>query len=113
MPRKLAPKPRSTSTDANARASTDANARASTHAEAEADPAATRRSDAQIAADATHRLAWDAAVPEHAVTVKVSAGRITLHGELQYDRQRAAALEDVTRLFGVTGVSDHTVVKAK
>jgi osmotically-inducible protein OsmY len=105
MPRKLAPKPRSTSTDANARAST--------HAEAEADPAATRRSDAQIAADATHRLAWDAAVPEHAVTVKVSAGRITLHGELQYDRQRAAALEDVTRLFGVTGVSDHTVVKAK
>jgi osmotically-inducible protein OsmY len=111
MPRKLAPKPRSTSTDAGTDGSTHANAHASTHAEA--DPAATRRSDAQIAADATHRLAWDAAVPEHAVRVKVSAGRITLHGELKYDRQRAAALEDVTRLFGVTGVSDHTVVKAK
>ena len=93
MPRKLAPRQKSTN--------------------AEPDPATARRSDAQIAADAAHRLAWDAAVPEHAVTVKVSAGRITLHGELQYDRQRAAALEDVTRLFGVTGVSDHTVVKAK
>jgi osmotically-inducible protein OsmY len=72
-----------------------------------------RLSDAQIAAEATQRLAWDAAVPEHAVKVHVSRGRITLRGELQRDQQRAAALEDVTRLFGVTGVSDRTVVKAK
>ncbi|MFM0222632.1 BON domain-containing protein [Paraburkholderia dipogonis] len=72
-----------------------------------------RLSDAQIAAEATRRLAWDAAVPEHAVQVHVSRGRITLRGELQRDQQRAAALEDVTRLFGVTGVSDYTVVKAK
>ncbi|MFM0237707.1 BON domain-containing protein [Paraburkholderia phytofirmans] len=70
-----------------------------------------RLSDAQIAAEATRRLAWDAAVPEHAVEVHVSHGRITLRGELQRDQQRSAALEDVTRLFGVTGVSDHTVVK--
>jgi osmotically-inducible protein OsmY len=77
-----------------------------------ADPTAARLSDAQIAADATRRLAWDAAVPEHSVEVKVSHGRITLTGELQRDQQRAAALEDVTRLFGVTGVSDRTVVKA-
>lgn len=72
----------------------------------------TRLSDAQIAADATRRLAWDSAVPEHSVKVKVSHGRITLTGELQRDQQRTAALEDVTRLFGVTGVSDRTVVKA-
>lgn len=73
---------------------------------------ATRLSDAQIAADATRRLAWDAAVPEHRVKVTVSHGRITLTGELQRDQQRTAVLEDVTRLFGVTGVSDRTVVKA-
>jgi osmotically-inducible protein OsmY len=75
-------------------------------------PTTARRSDAQIASDAARRLAWDAAVPEHTVTVNVAAGRITLLGELQNDRQRAAALEDVTRLFGVSGVSDHIVVKA-
>jgi osmotically-inducible protein OsmY len=74
--------------------------------------AATRLSDAQIAAEAIRRLAWDAAVPEHMVQVKVSRGRITLHGELQHEQQKAAALEDVTRLFGVTGVSDRTVVKS-
>jgi osmotically-inducible protein OsmY len=76
------------------------------------DLTSTRLSDAQIAADATRRLAWDAAVPEHSVKVKVSHGRITLTGELQRDQQRTAVLEDVTRLFGVTGVSDRTVVKA-
>jgi osmotically-inducible protein OsmY len=76
------------------------------------DPGAARLSDAQIAADATRRLAWDAAVPEHSVKVKVLHGRITLTGEVQREQQRIAALEDVTRLFGVTGVSDHTVVKA-
>lgn len=77
------------------------------------DPNATRLSDAQIAADATRRLAWDAAVPEHSVKVKVLHGRITLTGEVQREQQRIAALDDVTRLFGVTGVSDRTVVRAE
>jgi osmotically-inducible protein OsmY len=76
------------------------------------DPTTVRLSDAQIAAEATRRLAWDAAIPEHSVTVKVSRGRIALLGELQRDQQRTAALEDVTRLFGVTGVTDRTVIKA-
>ena len=75
------------------------------------DIGSTRLNDAQIAAEATRRLAWDAAVPSHAVKVNVAEGRITLRGELQHDRQRTAALEDVTRLFGVTGVSDRTTVK--
>ena len=39
--------------------------------------------DTRIAAEAQTRLAWDAAVPEHCVKVRVSRGRITLHGELQ------------------------------
>lgn len=71
-----------------------------------------RLSDVQIATEATRRLAWDAAVPDHSVKVTVTAGRITLRGELRRDQQRIAALEDITRLFGVTGVTDHTVVKA-
>ncbi|CAB3695660.1 BON domain-containing protein [Paraburkholderia rhynchosiae] len=76
------------------------------------DADSTRLSDAQIADEATRRLAWDAAVPEHTLTVEVHDGRITLHGELQCDAQRIATLEDVTRLFGVAGVSDQLVVKA-
>lgn len=85
--------------------------RVAKHRPAHSDEAA-RLSDAQIAAEAIRRLAWDAAVPEHTVKVKVSRGRITLHGELQREQQKAAVLEDVSRLFGVTGISDRTVVKS-
>ncbi|CAE6728134.1 BON domain-containing protein [Paraburkholderia nemoris] len=70
-----------------------------------------RLSDGQVAAEARTRLAWDAAVPKNAIKVKVSHGRITLLGELHREQQRTAALEDVTRLFGVTGVSDRTTIK--
>ena len=72
-----------------------------------------RLSDGQVAAEAITRLAWDAAVPKNAIKVKVSHGRITLLGELHREQQRTAALEDVTRLFGVTGVSDLTTIKTK
>lgn len=75
--------------------------------------ASTHLTDEQIAAEATKRLAWDAAVPRNAVQVKVSRGRITLLGIFPYDQQRIAALEDVARLFGVAGVSDRTRIKAK
>ncbi|KPD18770.1 transporter [Burkholderia sp. ST111] len=72
-----------------------------------------RLSDGQVAAEARTRLAWDATVPKNAIKVKVSHGRITLLGELHREQQRTAALEDVTRLFGVTGVSDLTTIKTK
>ncbi|CAH2794487.1 MAG: transport-associated [uncultured Paraburkholderia sp.] len=70
-----------------------------------------RLTDKQLAEEAARRLAWDVAVPESTVKVSVYDGRITLQGELERAQQRDAALEDVTRLFGVTGVSDETVVK--
>ncbi|NIF76261.1 BON domain-containing protein [Paraburkholderia sp. Cy-641] len=72
-----------------------------------------RLSDAQIAAEAARRLAWDAAVPPHAVRVKVRRGHVTLSGELRDARQRRAMLEDVARLFGVTGVTDRTVAATR
>ncbi|MFM0045354.1 BON domain-containing protein [Paraburkholderia sediminicola] len=74
--------------------------------------AGTRLSDKQIAVEAARRLAWDAAVPPNTLQVKVSHGRITLLGILPHEQQRIAALEDVSRLFGVTGVSDHSTIKA-
>lgn len=69
--------------------------------------------DTRIAAEAQTRLAWDAAVPKDTVKIRVSHGHITVQGELHHDQQRSAVLEDVARLFGVTGVSDHTTIKRK
>ncbi|MGF6722342.1 osmotically-inducible protein OsmY [Paraburkholderia sp. GAS41] len=67
--------------------------------------------DDQIAAQALARLAWDAWVPQGAVKVKVERGWVTLSGQVDRNEQKAAALEDVSRLFGVAGVSDLMTVK--
>lgn len=72
-----------------------------------------RFSDDRIAAEAVRRLSWDAAVPKDTVKVKVERGRITLRGVLQDAHQKTAALEDVSRLFGVAGVTDRTRIKPK
>ncbi|MFL9910267.1 BON domain-containing protein [Paraburkholderia sp. RL17-337-BIB-A] len=82
-----------------------------THHSRAHNPATARRTDSQIAAEAKTRLTWDAAIPKNAIKVKVSHGRIKLLGELNHEQQRTAALEDVTRLFGVTAVLDHTTIK--
>ncbi|WP_025597624.1 BON domain-containing protein [Burkholderia sp. WSM2230] len=70
-----------------------------------------RLSDDAIAAEAMRRLAWDAAVPRRTIDVEVHDGCVTLHGELEQPAQKLAALQDVTRLFGVSGVCDRLVVK--
>lgn len=68
--------------------------------------------DDEIAVEAANCLAWDSAVPPGVVTLSVERGRLTLFGEFRRDSQRAAALEDVSRLFGVAAVQDRTTVKA-
>jgi osmotically-inducible protein OsmY len=68
--------------------------------------------DDQLAVEVLRRLAWDVWVPKDVLKVKIEHGHVTLLGQLDRDEQRSAALEDVTRLFGVTGVSDQTTVKS-
>ncbi|MGF6770878.1 osmotically-inducible protein OsmY [Paraburkholderia sp. GAS199] len=70
-------------------------------------------SDTRIATEAARRLAWDAAIPRDTITLHVAHGNLTLSGELARDAQHTAMLEDVTRLFGVTRVTDRTTIKAK
>jgi osmotically-inducible protein OsmY len=66
--------------------------------------------DDQLAAEVLRRLAWDAWLPKDMFKVKIERGHVTLLGQVDRDEQRSAALEDVTRLFGVTGVSDQITV---
>jgi osmotically-inducible protein OsmY len=67
--------------------------------------------DDQIATEALTRLAWDTWVPQDTIKVKVERGWVTLIGHVDRNDQKAAALEDVSRLFGVAGVSDHMTVR--
>ena len=65
-----------------------------------------QRGDAEIAAAALERFAWDVAIPRDAIGVKVEKGRVSLTGEMEFYYQRDAAEQGVRRLHGVTGVSN-------
>jgi osmotically-inducible protein OsmY len=69
------------------------------------------RGDDDIAAAAIERLSWDTSVPPAAVMVKVEQGWVTLTGQVPWHFQRQAAGQDVARLHGVVGLSNHVIVK--
>jgi osmotically-inducible protein OsmY len=73
----------------------------------------TQRTDDEIAAAAVERLAWDVTVPPEAVKVSVENGWITLSGEVDWHYQKAAAEQDVHRLFGVVGVTNLIAIKSR
>ena len=59
-----------------------------------------------------NRLAWDVSVPRDTVGVKVEDGWITLSGKVDWHFQREAAVQDVRRLLGVTGVTNQITLRA-
>ncbi len=63
-----------------------------------------RRTDEQIAAAIVERLAWNVAVPQGAIQVKVEKGLVTLSGEVEWHYQKEAAELDVQHLHGVMGL---------
>ena len=74
-------------------------------------PFETERSDEAIAAAAIERLSWDVSVPKDRVLVRVEKGWVTLSGEVNWFYEKSAPEQDVMRLFGVRGVSNHITVK--
>ncbi|MET8351807.1 MULTISPECIES: BON domain-containing protein [unclassified Micromonospora] len=74
-------------------------------------PGEAERADPDLAAAASHALEWDAFVPVEKLQVTVSAGWVTLHGEVEWEYQRRAAERAVTRLTGVRGVSNGITVR--
>ncbi|WFF00811.1 BON domain-containing protein [Micromonospora sp. WMMD964] len=69
------------------------------------------RTDPDLAAAASHALEWDAFVPIEKLQVTVSAGWVTLHGDVEWEYQRRAAERAVSRLTGVRGVSNGIAVR--
>ena len=70
-----------------------------------------KRSDDDIAAAIVNRLEWDVSVARGALEVKVENGWVTLSGKVDWNFQRAAAVQDVQRLLGVTGVTNQITLK--
>lgn len=70
-----------------------------------------KRSDSDMAAAATHALAWNALVPGDRVTVEVEHGWVTLRGEVDWKFQRDHAERAARSLVGVRGLTNSIRVK--
>ncbi len=73
-------------------------------------PASVKLTDQEIAARANQSLAWDVSIPEH-VKATVRGGIVTLTGEAPFQFQRTAAERNISRLYGVTGVTNNIAIK--
>jgi osmotically-inducible protein OsmY len=69
-----------------------------------------RREDDEIRGAALQHLIWDAEVPSDSIDVKVQDGWVTLTGDVGFPFQSDAAYEDVSRLYGVAGVTNEIKV---
>ena len=69
-----------------------------------------RREDAEIRGAALQRLSWDSEIPADYLDVHVEDGWITLKGDVDYQFQSDLAFDDVTALYGVTGVTNEIKV---
>jgi osmotically-inducible protein OsmY len=71
------------------------------------------RTDPEIARDVQHVLKSHAMVPESTVTASVHDGFVTLEGTVEWNFQKASALDAVEAVRGVRGVMNLIVVKPR
>lgn len=71
------------------------------------------RSDADIAHSVDNVLAWNSAVPQEGITVKVENGIVSLEGHVDWEFQRNAAARSITSLTGVRNVNNLIKVTPK
>ena len=57
-------------------------------------------------------LAWTSAVPKGALQASVADGWVTLHGTVDWQYQRAAAVHGIRNLRGVTGVTNSVEIRS-
>ena len=72
-------------------------------------PGVDSREDDELRGIALQSLSWDVEVP-NSVDVKVKDGWVTLEGHVSYQYQSDAAYDDVSRLYGVYGITNQVVV---
>ena len=72
-----------------------------------------KRTDMDIAHAVANALRWDIEVPEDKIKARVDDGWVTLHGEVEWEFQRLAALRDVRTLTGVRGVTNSITLRPR
>ena len=73
----------------------------------------TKKDDNDIASEILNAYTWNWQVPNDQVKVKVEKGWVTLEGELNWNYQKTAAKDAVSKLMGVTGVFNNITIKSE
>jgi osmotically-inducible protein OsmY len=68
------------------------------------------REDAEIRGAALQMLMWDSELPVGAIDVKVKDGWVTLEGYVDHQHQSDAAFDEVSKLFGIYGITNKITV---
>lgn len=89
---------------------TDAQLKNDVEAELEWDPSINA---AEVGAAVKSVLQWNSSVPFDQIHVKVEKGWVTLSGEVDWEYQRAAAVNLVRPLIGVVGVNNSIVIRPR
>jgi osmotically-inducible protein OsmY len=71
------------------------------------------RSDTELADAVVHALKWNIAVPDEKIMIKVENGIVCLEGEVEWEYQRAAAINTVEHLAGIKLVNNFITIKPK
>jgi osmotically-inducible protein OsmY len=71
------------------------------------------REDAEIRGAALQTLMWDAELPVGAIDVKVMDGWVTLEGDVNHQYQSDAAFDDVSKLYGIYGITNKITVSER
>ncbi|WP_047462167.1 BON domain-containing protein [Rhizobium rhizogenes] len=74
-------------------------------------PERKKHADDEIASRALDIIAWDTALPDGAIDVKVQRGWVTLSGQVRWHFQRMAAENAVKKLGGVLGVTNYLTIR--
>lgn len=72
-----------------------------------------KTADHEIARRILDIFAYDALIPEQAITVAVERGWVSLTGEVEWKYQSEAASQAAGRISGVTGVSNNIAISTK
>ena len=72
-----------------------------------------KKDDNDVANEILNAYKWNMEVPNDKIKVKVENGFVTLDGEVSWNFQKNAAKNAVSKLAGVTGVSNNITIKSE
>jgi osmotically-inducible protein OsmY len=69
--------------------------------------------DSEIAQNVVNTLKWHTSVPDDKIKIKVTGGRVTLEGEVDWNFQKESAITATRHLKGVTGINNFITIKPR